>query len=126
MANLTNINVNHMALIYDHVIKIETKKNICNIIRENFINFKETEDYKNGDIDSAEWCIDYVEDHMDKNAINELCNSFGQLNILKLLPKFSKVHGFSSYNVFIDDCGDLIEGLLMSYIIDEFIIADLK
>lgn len=128
MANPTKIDVNHdyMALIYEHVIKKETKKNIRDVIRDKFIEFKETDEYKNEDIDSLEWSMNYVEKDMDKDAINELCNDFGQLNILRLLPKLANVHCFYSYDDFVEDSGDLIEEFLMSYIIEEFIIADLK
>ena len=128
MANPTNIDVNHdyMALIYEHVIKKETKKNIRDVIRDKFIEFKETDEYKNKDIDSLEWSINYAEKDMDKDDINELCNNFGQLNILRLLPTFANTYCFYSYDDFVEDSEELIEGFLMSYIIEEFIIADLK
>lgn len=123
-----SIDVHHdyMSLIYEHVIKVEAKKDIQDVIRGKFIEFKETDEYKNKEVESDEWVRKYV---MDKNDIKELYNSFGHLNILKLLPKFANAFCFASYDDFLEDCGycdDIVEDCLMGYIIEEYIIADLR
>lgn len=122
---LIDINHDYMSLIYEYIINIETKKNIIDIIRDDFSKFKNTDEYKNKNLASFDWSNKYPIDHIIDN--NDFFNSFGHLKIFKLLPKFAKDYCYDSYDNFIKDCGDIVvEVFLISYIIEEYIITDLK
>lgn len=105
---------------------------IKDVIRNDFIKFKDSDDYKNGNIKTEEWSGLYILYDMDKNKVTELFNSFGHSNIIKILPEIAKHYGdeVEPYEKFIKKCDDnddnILEFRLIDYIIDEIIIADLK
>ena len=129
---IIDINHDYMSIICEYVIKTETqknKKNIKNIIRDEFIKYKKSDSYKNGIILIDKWSSLYTRYDMEEDTINELFNNIGHLNIIKLLPKIAKHYGNDSCEDFMENCNNddyTLKFHLVDYIIDEIIIADLK
>jgi hypothetical protein len=121
----------YMALIYDFVVKKEDKKDIYDIIKNDFNAFLISDSYVPSIINNKifavdtinSWMYDYINNLSEKNK-NKIYKKFGHATLLKELSAIADLYSYRSYNDFVNSEEDH-EIYILQYIMENYIIKDI-